>query len=492
MVDSVDVSRLGAVVELDRGAFGTVHRLESYAMAGFAELAYKEFSTAVDSDQVANLTALVKFRTRLDANSRRVLDDATAWPLRLVTDRRRVCGFVMQLIPAAFFSSQRLPSGRTVELPTKAQWLVVDPARADDAGIIVPSADDLPARIVLCAKLAHAFGVLHRAGLIYGDLSLNNAMFSAGVPPRIMLVDCDAVQARQCAPVRQAHTADWTPPECVSGGKPQDVYTDRYKLALFILRVLTPGAHASQAMDPNRLFGVLDLEGNSMMRDALDTNRSRRPSAKEWFDYLCRRLSELTTPPAVTELSVDTTVAPAGSMVTVSWRTAGATRVTLSSSDGFTVECDAAAGNGQPRLAVTRSGPFTLTATNRYGTTTLETDPVFAVEPPMIQRVELPQLASPRLDLGLKDICGQVGALRPPGPHPVTGFRLADLTALRSEVASPSHEASAADPLVDIGCAAEQVSGAMRTLGDDARMVLDYARAASAAAAQAAGESVHR
>lgn len=59
-------------------------------------------------------------------------------------------------------------------------------------GFKVPRGDDLAGRLVLCARLAHVLGVLHRFDITYGDLSLNNVMFTSGPPGHIMLVDCDA------------------------------------------------------------------------------------------------------------------------------------------------------------------------------------------------------------------------------------------------------------------------------------------------------------
>lgn len=416
MSTSVPRSRLGPMDELDRGGFGIVYRLRSYALPGFAELAYKEFTTSPSAKTIANLTALVGFRSRMDTRSRHILDDVAAWPLQLVTRGRDVCGFVMQLIPAEFFGRQLLPSGQTVELPVKSQWLVVDPAKADAAGIAVPRTDDLPARLVLCAKVAHAFGVLHRAGLVYGDLSLNNVVFSAAAPPRAMLVDCDAVQASGAPSIGQAHTDDWTPPECTSSDSPQSAETDRYKLALFILRVLTPGPHASQSVDPARADGVLDAEGAAMMRDGVSADQDVRPTAKDWFDYLRRYLTALTSPPTVSRFEVDISAALAGSMATVSWRITGADRVVVTASDGHAVSCDAAAGTGQCRIAVTRSGPFTLSAENRYGTATVDSKPVFVLEPPTITRLSVPAVVLPPLEIGTRQLAGALADLWSAGP----------------------------------------------------------------------------
>lgn len=122
------------------------------------DLAYKEYASTPTAYEAANLSALIDFRTGLDPRTRQILDGAVAWPLRLVTRNGTVCGFVMRLIPPELFGNQTLPSGATVRLPVKAQWLMVDPAKADAAGSAVPRADDLPERIMLCKQLSTCTG----------------------------------------------------------------------------------------------------------------------------------------------------------------------------------------------------------------------------------------------------------------------------------------------------------------------------------------------
>lgn len=477
-MNAVDVARLGSLDELDAGAFGTVYRLSTYSLPGFADLAYKEFTNSPSHDEIANLTALVDFRSTADATTRAILDDAAAWPLQLVTRHGAVCGFVMQLIPPEFFGQQILPSGRIVHLPVKSQWLVVDPAKADAAGIAVPRGDDVPARLVLCAKLAHVLGVLHRAGFVYGDLSLNNVVFSAASPPRVMLVDCDAVQAQGSVRVAQAHTPDWTPPECVAGARTQDTVTDCYKLALFVMRVLTPGPHASQAVDPARVVGVLDLEGNAATRDGLSADRSRRPSAKQWYDYLTGLLGALTSPPVFTAATVDVYAAMTGMMVTVSWRASGADHVVVTASDGHRTTCDASSGAGQCRIAVTRSGPFTLSAENRFGATVVETRTVFVLEPPTIDRIDVPPVVLPQLPAqmaaGPPDLTVLLAGLRPAMPgRPWDAVVVPDLaSALAMEL----------PPLPDLREETASFTGGLVGIGelvDDLRVASEAAMAAA-------------
>lgn len=455
-------SRLGGMDELDSGNFGTVYRLRGLTFDGFTDVAFKEFRTTPVAAEVANLADLVEFRANLSAQHRAVLDDAAAWPLCLVTNRGTVCGFLMQLIPAAFFGQQLLPSQRTVQVPLKCQWLVVEPAKADAAGIDVPRADDLAPRLVLCAKLSHLIGVLHRAGIVYGDLSLNNVMFNVATPPRIMVVDCDAAQSPRSPRIAQAHSPDWVPPESVAGGSVQDIETDRYKLALFILRALTPGTHASQTVDPGRLVGVLDLQGNSMMRAGLSVDRAVRPSAKDWYSYLTGYLAALTSPPEFTVADTDRRLVPLGSMVTVRWQVAGTQQVTVRSADGHSETVPCPSGTGHCRMSVTRSGPFTLSAQNQYGTRSVETDDVLTLQPPVIHRVDVAPIILPPMNIGEPELGTVLNAMRHDYQPSIS---LPDLTPLYSLTGRPLPHAPAvpAGPVITItaGDAWKQVAEAV-------------------------------
>jgi len=80
MATTARVSQLGRWTNLAAAPSG-VYRLASYRLPGFAELAFSGFHSAAE---VANLTALVEFRSLLDTHRRAVLDNATVWPLRLL------------------------------------------------------------------------------------------------------------------------------------------------------------------------------------------------------------------------------------------------------------------------------------------------------------------------------------------------------------------------------------------------------------------------
>jgi len=488
--EPLEARRLGPKEVIDDGAFGTVYRLESFTLPGFSELAYKEFLTAPSAEEVDNLRALIAFRDGLGPAERAVIDEQAAWPLQLVTERGVVRGSVMRLIPPVFFGTQVLPSGRVVRLPVKAQWLVVDTDRADAAGIAVPPADDIPARLVLCAKLAHVLGVLHRGGHVYGDLSLNNVMFAVGAPPQIMVVDCDAVQSPTAAPIPQGHTDDWLPPEAARGQHRQSVHSDLYKLALFILRTLTPGPHASQSVDPNRVVGVLDLAGNTLMRAGLSDDPNARPTAKEWFDYLTDYLRQLTSPPEFLYADTNCSAALIGTTVGVSWQVTGAQRISITTADGHRVSVDAA--SGEHRVSVTRSGPITLRAENRYGAADIETDPVIVVELPAICRVEVPAAPALSFDIGEDRLAAGLTAVQDVPVIPTGAITVPDFEPLRALAANPLPEvvAQPSATVTALGGLAAGLPELLAALSADGRRVVARAVAASAAAAATAGESV--
>ena len=441
MPPTVDRAALGPMTEIAAGGFGIVYRLETFRLPGYGPLAYKEFLAPPDPPTAANLEQIITFHDRLPAARRAIVDGCAAWPLRVVVDRGAVVGLVMPLVPEDFFFVQQLPSGKPDKRPIAAQWLIVSQAKVHQAGAVAPAPGELPDRLVLCAKLAHVLGVLHRDGLVYGDLSENNVLFTMVRPPRIMLIDCDAAAAPSSGLV-QSHSPNWVPPEITKGRqRHQDAVTDCYKLALFILRCLSPGDYVSQTTDPDRMKGVLDGEGVRLIRSGLSADRSGRPTAKQWYGYLTRYLADLTQPPLVSSLTVDKQLVMAGAAVTVEWEVRGASRGVLRTPDGRAADVDI--GTGSHTLPALSSGALTLTVENEYGQRTTATDPVYLFSPPRIESVSCPEPPLPGPDPGiyrdLTAVLDRIGTNCPAGP-------LVELPELVPVAALPQLPVLAADP----------------------------------------------
>ena len=133
---------------------------------------------------------------------------------------------------------------------------------------------------------------------MYGDLSARNILFRLSPKPTVILVDCDAVRAHGDAAAfgAQPHSPDWEPPEALlakrrhdSGGYSiQNKATDRYKLGLAILRILTPGEGCATNLDPQVARSFLPTNLFTLLQRSLSDDPTDRPTAKAWHEELTR------------------------------------------------------------------------------------------------------------------------------------------------------------------------------------------------------------
>jgi DNA-binding helix-hairpin-helix protein with protein kinase domain len=283
---TVPLAALGGMSRLNAGANGTIHRLDGFKLPDEpGDLVFKEYNLKTVQVALGGLERLAGVRLSLVAQRRAVLDDMTAWPLRAVVgpaDEAR--GVLMKLIPGRYFEDMLLPSGNRDQVAREIQHLIFDADVARRRDVAVPDDTDLRTRLRICERFAYLLSILHGANLVYGDVSARNVLYSLRPDPSVFLVDCDAARVRGSAAVnKQQHSPDWDPPERTAG---QSVITDRYKLALFVLRVLTPGKGSSLNRDWRTASGALDGAGLKLLRLALDGAPGDRPMAREWVFYL--------------------------------------------------------------------------------------------------------------------------------------------------------------------------------------------------------------
>jgi serine/threonine protein kinase len=285
-LDRSELGRLGA--ELGKGGQAVVYLAPQLTLPDVAgQLVYKQYK----GNQVSpnGLRAIVGVRSKLDPKARAMLDSVAAWPARVVRENGAISGVVMPLIPDSFFQERILPStGRRSRDPREVQNLFINPAMAIRLGMPAPS---LGERFAICRDLAGALALLHRNGVVFGDVNAKNALFRLSPVPTIMLVDCDAVRIRGSAPVvKQLNAPDWDPPE----GKVLSQATDLYKFGLFVVRTLNPGPQSSTARDPRRVCDQLDAEGRSLLLAALGPRATRTPAAA-WRAYFAKRAGRPST-----------------------------------------------------------------------------------------------------------------------------------------------------------------------------------------------------
>jgi serine/threonine protein kinase len=278
--ERISRSSVGALELIGEGGQAKVYKATELQLSGESrQLAFKEYYDK--STSISGLDRLATFRRRLSDRDREILDILANWPVRVVENEAGVTdGLIVPLIPRDFFYDLQLPDGSTRRVPRDAEFLLVPKERCDRVGTEFLRLGD---RMRFCRDLALAIGFLHKREVCLGDISQRNLAFNPKADPCVYLVDCDAYRLRGQAPVvAQLHTPDWNPPE---GPRVQAETTDRYKLGLFILRVLSPGVRSAQNRDPAWADRTLDAWGRRLLRNALGRDPSARTSAREWYAY---------------------------------------------------------------------------------------------------------------------------------------------------------------------------------------------------------------
>jgi hypothetical protein len=278
----VERAQLGTLTELASGGQAVIHLAPEFSLPGVTgPLVYKEYLPEVGAVSRVGLNTLIGFPDSLEPHNRDWLHTVTLWPRAVVVDDDHVCGVLMQLIPDDFM--QRMQLTRSVDTETrKTEFLFVDRAATERAGVQYASEKE---RLTVCAHLAFLIAFLHKRDMMFGDISGSNVTFRQAPQIGVMLVDCDGVRrVGSAAIVKQLHTPYWIPPEGEEAAQTKE--TDRYKLALFILRALTPGPGASVSTDPDRLNGRVDKHAMELFKLALTGASVDRPHAKDWFEYV--------------------------------------------------------------------------------------------------------------------------------------------------------------------------------------------------------------
>jgi DNA-binding helix-hairpin-helix protein with protein kinase domain len=200
--------------ELARGGEGAVHTL-----LDSADKLLKLYLKPPEPDK------LVKLQVMTEAGQASLMNVA-AWPAELVIDKQgRTRGFVM----------------RKAASSAEAHQLYTPKSRAQS----FPEAD-FRFLLHVAANVVRAFGVVHQAGYVIGDV--NHAQVLVGRDGRVTLIDCDSFQVEARG---RLYTCDvgsplFTPPELQGRsfrGLPRTADHDRFGLAVLLFQMLFMGRH---------------------------------------------------------------------------------------------------------------------------------------------------------------------------------------------------------------------------------------------------------
>ncbi|SFB44630.1 hypothetical protein SAMN05192575_11319 [Nocardioides alpinus] len=382
------LSQLGVMTPLAKGGAGEVFDLDRSPDSAFPHMVYKAYLPEVlGTDAIKFAEQAVEFRDSLSPADKAELDAFSAWPVDVVKDGRTTVGVIMPRIDREFF---HVSPGAGKTIINDFQWLLVDQAKLRSRGTQFDDLSSFGVRLRLLANFVHVLDWLHRRRVIVGDISFRNVAFAMN-PPRVKFLDCDGFAF---APASATATGRTTPTFAVpelSGNPPHqrtvDEQTDIYKTGLVVLRCMTPGPGATQraAKDIRLLAGLVpDQIVAATVGDCLAVDRSQRPTAASLYAVLQSQSASLSSPPTIAAIDVDSTKCLRGTDVIVTWDVTGAVAGTLRGPSGLDITVDFSKFPTGMAVPAQATGPLELIATNKYGSTTVQTPWVRVFELPAV------------------------------------------------------------------------------------------------------------
>ncbi len=288
----VPLSRLGHLTRLAEGTQGVISRTDRLVLRHSEHAILKQYKPAALSQlDAGGLTAMVEFLFSLpQAEGDRLLDYA-AWPVRIVVDGAGPVGFVMPPVPQQYWIDLTLPSGAVRRVLGQFQHLLNADEFSARKGLVV--GDEVRVRLAL--SVAFRLEFLHARNVVVGDLSPRNLLFSIDPQPSCYFVDCDSMVLAGRSALPQLETPDWHV-RAVSREPLATEATDRYKLALLVLRLLSRGQssyHTAELPDwSSPVLAPLIVAG-------LSADPAGRPTPAQWVDVLNQAKDLLAGPPVV-------------------------------------------------------------------------------------------------------------------------------------------------------------------------------------------------
>ena len=361
---------LGSLASIASGGFGEVFRT-GFRLPGYrGALAYKELKSSLSQDKysraVEAMRQAVQLRDSMSDGDRSDLDEVTVWPLALVEEGGVVRGCLMPLIRPEFFAELHPPATGKKDSKTRdLAWLPARSPALQRAGFSQDQIDefsDLLVRMRIMVWLVYSVALMHKYGVVYGDMSLKNAVFCLGEYPRSVLMDCDGVARLDDASRRQANSPSFLAPECEEPGRNpfargrahfQDTRTDVYKLGLCVVRCLSRGRGAMQRKSADHLAGQLSPECLDVIKASLSQDPDQRPTAKQLYQALNDFIV-----PVIHEFRVLDSVVPRDGGTMLVWNVSNATKAFIHGPNGSVVPVDPL--QGQHPVQVHDPTVFTL------------------------------------------------------------------------------------------------------------------------------------
>ncbi|TDC60060.1 hypothetical protein E1200_31120, partial [Actinomadura sp. GC306] len=261
-----------------------------YESAAYPGWLVKRYKPGIPEEPAEVLDRLIALPAAMPPHDLVLVDTATCWPVSRVVSDGRTVGVLMAKAPAEFSTLVRTPFGPPERLPLNLDQLVqTDPGFYEARGLGVP---DRAERLGVARHILRVAALLERRGVVYGDWSYANMFWQRG-EGRVFLIDMDGC-GLSSRPWVECNS--WNDP-AVPPGERLTVRTDRYKVAVAVLRALT----GVRGEDPHPALDALDERLRSSafgdaLRCSLDDPPELRPSSGELLELLDSDLDERPAP----------------------------------------------------------------------------------------------------------------------------------------------------------------------------------------------------
>lgn len=246
---------------------------------------YKRFKPAVMNElSETGLRSTIALLGNFNDVERAHVRERTVWPHTIVKDGGKTVGFLMPGLESEFFCEQGMKADPVRSL---ADWnkLSFRDITASNANIYtsLPNLSEEAHRedlLKLLYDLCSLFEILHRHGIVVGDVSGRNIIWTTrGSMPRAVVIDCDGFRRTgEAAVSKPKQTPDWMDPHLVG---PTDINSDLYKLSLAVYR----GYFAASIRVPSSQGDLHSLTAEDQQILAMaqqGVGPAARPTAAEW------------------------------------------------------------------------------------------------------------------------------------------------------------------------------------------------------------------
>jgi serine/threonine protein kinase len=279
----IERAKLGELAKIGQGGQGVVYSAPNVKTKFAASMVYKEYKTqglaGIDFTALAAMPALVEDSLTYTEAERLIA--LAAWPCAIVQTGGTPSGFVMPVIPEAFFTELITVKGVS-STTAEFQHLLNHPSVLAARGVTINDAQ----RYTLLRETASGLAFMHKHGVCIGDISPKNLLYALTPHEAVYLIDCDAMRINGVSALTQVETPGWQVPP---GEELATIYSDTYKLGLLALRLLA-GDHdtTNPAHLPSTTPGLL----RQIITDTLTNPPTQRPLPEAWTYVLGHAIEE--------------------------------------------------------------------------------------------------------------------------------------------------------------------------------------------------------